>query len=79
MLCGKIESNSSPVANLVNSHLQTENCIKTSGITYTILKHNLYAEVIEIMIGDKIKLLKTKTIYLPTANATYSLLYLKKI
>lgn len=68
----KDESNSSPLANLVDSHLQTENCIKTSGITYTILKHNLYAEVIEMMIGDKSQLLKTKTIYLPTANGLAS-------
>lgn len=68
----KDESNSSPLANLVDSHLQTENCIKTSGITYTILKHNLYAEVIEMMIGDKSQLLKTKTIYLPTANGLTS-------
>lgn len=68
----KDESNSSPLANLVDSHLQTENCIKTSGIAYTILKHNLYAEVIEMMIGDKIQLLKTKTIYLPTANGLAS-------
>ncbi|PJJ07329.1 NAD(P)H dehydrogenase (quinone) [Flavobacterium sp. 1] len=68
----KDQSNSSPLANLVDSHLQTENCIKTSGITYTILKHNLYAEVIEMMIGDKSQLLKTKTIYLPTANGLTS-------
>ena len=68
----KDESNSSPLANLVDSHLQTENWIKTSGITYTILKHNLYAEVIEMMIGDKSQLLKTKTIYLPTANGLAS-------
>jgi NAD(P)H dehydrogenase (quinone) len=68
----KDESNSSPLANLVDSHLQTENCIKTSGITYTILKHNLYAEVIEMMIGDKSQLLKAKTIYLPTANGLAS-------
>ncbi|CAM3972376.1 SDR family oxidoreductase [Flavobacterium sinopsychrotolerans] len=68
----KDESDSSPLANLVDSHLQTENCIKTSGITYTILKHNLYAEVIEMMIGDKSQLLKTKNIYLPTANGLTS-------
>lgn len=68
----KDESNSSPLANLVDCHLQTENCIKTSGIAYTILRHNLYAEVIEMMIGDKNQLLKAKTIYLPTANGLTS-------
>lgn len=51
----------------MDSHIQTENFIKASGIAYTILKHNLYAEVIEMMIGDRSQLLKTKTIYLPAA------------
>lgn len=68
----KDESNSSTLANLVDSHLQTENAIKASGMKYTILKHNLYAEVIEMMIGNKSQLLKTKTIYLPTANGLSS-------
>ncbi|MFA6060604.1 MAG: SDR family oxidoreductase [Taibaiella sp.] len=68
----KDESDTSPLATLVDSHIQTENCIKASGITYTILRHNLYAEVIEMMIGDKSQLLKTKTIYLPTANGLAS-------
>lgn len=68
----KNESDSSPLATLVDAHIQTENRIKASGITYTILKHNLYAEVIEMMIGDKSQLLRTKTIYLPTANGLTS-------
>lgn len=68
----KNESKSSPIATLMDSHIQTENFIKASGITYTILRHNLYAEVIEMLIGDKNQLLKTKTIYLPTANGLSS-------
>lgn len=68
----KDESKSSTLANLVDSHLQTENAIKSSGMNYIILKHNLYAEVIEMMIGNKNQLLKTKTIYLPTANGLSS-------
>lgn len=68
----KDESDSSPLATLMESHIQTENFIKASGITFTILRHNLYAEVIEMMIGDKNQLLKTKTIYLPTANGLTS-------
>ncbi|QCX37371.1 SDR family oxidoreductase [Aureibaculum algae] len=68
----KDESASSPLAALVDSHKQTEKFIKASGITYTILRHNLYAEVIEMLIGDKRQLLKTKTIYLPTANGLSS-------
>lgn len=68
----KNESESSALAALVDSHLQTENHLKNSGITYTILRHNLYAEVIEMLIGNKNRLLKTKTIYLPTANGLSS-------
>lgn len=68
----KDESDASPLATLVDSHIQTENYIKASGITYTILRHNLYAEVIEMMLGDKSQILKTKTIYLPTANGLSS-------
>lgn len=68
----KDESVSAPLASLMDSHIQTENFIIDSGISYTILRHNLYAEVIEMMIGDKSQLLKTKTIYLPTANGLTS-------
>jgi NAD(P)H dehydrogenase (quinone) len=68
----KDESAASPLAALMDSHIQTENYIKASGITYTLLRHNLYAEVIEMMIGDKSQLLKSKTIYLPTANGLTS-------
>lgn len=68
----KDESDSSPLATLMDSHIQTENYIKVSGIAYTILRHNLYAEVIEMMIGDRSQLLKTKTIYLPAANGLTS-------
>lgn len=68
----KNESESSPIAALMDSHIQTENFIKNSGIVYTILRHNLYAEVIEMLIGDKNQLLKTKTIYLPASNGVAS-------
>ena len=68
----KDESDASTLASLVDSHRHTENFIKASGITYTILKHNLYAEVIEMMVGNKSQLLKTKNIYLPTANGLAS-------
>jgi NAD(P)H dehydrogenase (quinone) len=68
----KDESATAPLASLMDSHIQTENFIIASGITYTLLRHNLYAEVIEMMIGDKSQLLKTKTIYLPTANGLTS-------
>ncbi len=63
----KNESDSAPLASVIGSHKQTEDWIKASGITYTILRHNLYAEVINMFIGDKNQLLQTKAIYLPTA------------
>ncbi len=68
----KDESATAPLASLMDSHIQTEKFIIESGITYTLLRHNLYAEVIEMMIGDKNQLLKSKTIYLPTANGLTS-------
>jgi NAD(P)H dehydrogenase (quinone) len=68
----KDENCASPFSDLVASHIKTENFIKASGITYTILRHNLYAEVIEMMIGNKLQLLETKIIYLPTANGSVS-------
>jgi NAD(P)H dehydrogenase (quinone) len=68
----KDESATAPLASLMDSHIQTENFIVASGISYTLLRHNLYAEVIEMMLGDKSQLLKTKTIYLPTANGLTS-------
>jgi len=75
----KDESATAPLASLMDSHIQTENFILDSGISYTILRHNLYAEVIEMMIGDKSQLLKTKTIYLPTANGLTSFVPKKMI
>jgi NAD(P)H dehydrogenase (quinone) len=68
----KDESATAPLASLMDSHIQTEKFIIESGITYTLLRHNLYVEVIEMMIGDKNQLLKSKTIYLPTANGLTS-------
>ncbi|GAB3755058.1 SDR family oxidoreductase [Spirosoma pomorum] len=68
----KDQTKSSPLATLVDAHKQTENTLKASGLTYTILKHNLYAEVIQMLIGDRSQLMKTKTIYLPTANGLAS-------
>ncbi|HCO84277.1 MAG TPA: NAD(P)-dependent oxidoreductase [Arenibacter sp.] len=64
----KNESDSAPLASVVGSHKQTEDWIKASEITYTILRHNLYAEVINMFIGDKDQLLQTKAVYLPTGN-----------
>lgn len=75
----KENADSSPLARLIDSHVQTENAILSSGINYTIVRHNLYVEVIGMMIGDKSQLLKTKVIYLPTANGASSFVPKKDI
>jgi len=62
----KNESADSPIAMLAGSHLHTEKVLKASGLTYTILQHSLYADVIPMFAGEK--LLENKTIYLPAGE-----------
>ena len=57
------ESATAPLYPVVSSHVQTENLIKASGMKYTFLRHNLYAEVIPMFLGAQVA--ETKTIYLP--------------
>jgi len=64
----KTESKDAPLDPVISGHAQTEEAIIKSGLDYTILRHNLYSEVVPMFIGDKEQLLKTKTIYLPTEN-----------
>ena len=68
----KNESESAPVYPVLESHLATEKWIKESGITYTILQHNVYAEIIPMFLGDKNQLLNTKTVFLPTKDGKVS-------
>ncbi|MDF0717192.1 SDR family oxidoreductase [Muricauda sp. 334s03] len=68
----KDESSNAPLHVVVDAHVQTENWIKASGLTYTILRHNLYAEVIPMFLGEKEQLLQSKTIYLPTGSGKTS-------
>ena len=62
----KNESAESPMAFIVNSHVHTEKVLKASGLTYTMLQHNLYADIIPMFAGEK--LLENKTIYLPAGD-----------
>ena len=64
----KTESKDAPLDPVVSGHAQTEESILNSGLDYTILRHNLYSEVVPMFIGDKEQLLKTKSVYLPTEN-----------
>ncbi|RQO30800.1 NAD(P)-dependent oxidoreductase [Taibaiella sp. KBW10] len=66
----KNESAAAPLYPVVSTHVQTEEWIKASGMTYTILRHNLYAEVILMFLGDQ--LLQTKSIFLPTGDGKTS-------
>lgn len=68
----KDESSEAPLHVVVDAHVKTEEWIKDSGLTYTILRHNLYAEVIPMFLGEKEQLLQSKTIYLPTGSGKTS-------
>ncbi|NLR62323.1 SDR family oxidoreductase [Chitinophaga polysaccharea] len=50
----KTEDGSSPVAFIVNEYLETEKLLKETGITYTLLLHALYADVLPGFLGDKV-------------------------
>jgi NAD(P)H dehydrogenase (quinone) len=50
----KNETDSSPIAFVAKSHIDTENIIKASGLAYTILKNALYADVLPMFLGDKV-------------------------
>jgi NAD(P)H dehydrogenase (quinone) len=39
---------------LLESHFQTEDYIKASGLTYAFLRNNIYADVIPVYVGEKI-------------------------
>lgn len=64
----KSEDETSPLAG--DAHWQTDNLIKKSGLTYTILKHALYTELLPLFIGSKV--LETGTISLSAGNGRSS-------
>jgi NAD(P)H dehydrogenase (quinone) len=66
----KTEDGSSPIALVADAHIKTELLVKASGITYTILKHALYADMIPMFAGDKIT--ETGVIYLPAGDGKVS-------
>jgi NAD(P)H dehydrogenase (quinone) len=39
---------------LIKSHIDTENYLKTAGITYTVLQNNFYTETIPMVTGEKV-------------------------
>jgi len=66
----KTEDGSSAIAAVADAHWQTDNFIKQSGLTYTILKHSLYADILPMFIGDKV--IETGVISLPAGDGKCS-------
>jgi NAD(P)H dehydrogenase (quinone) len=62
----KTEDGTSPVAFLAGAHLLAEHLIKDSGLTYTLLKHALYADVLPMFMGGQV--INTGSIFLPAGN-----------
>jgi len=62
----KDETTASPISFVVADHIDTEIWLKESGMNYTILKHNLYMDMLPLFIGDKV--LETGVIYQPAGN-----------
>lgn len=60
------ETETSPLWIVANSHLQTEKWLKESGIDYTILKNNLYMDLVPAFIGEQV--LESGVIYLPAGD-----------
>src|SRR5690554_1129713 len=50
---------------LLKSHFQTEDYIKASGLAYTFLRNNIYADMIPMYVGEKVF---ETGIYLPAGN-----------
>jgi NAD(P)H dehydrogenase (quinone) len=66
----KSEDGSSPLAMVADAHIKTEAMIKASGLTYTILKHAIYSDMLPMFIGEKV--FETGTIYLPAGDGKVS-------
>lgn len=66
----KSEDGTSPIAFVADAHWKTDNLIKESGLTYTILKHGLYTDILPMFMGDKV--IETGTIFLPAGDGKSS-------
>lgn len=62
----KTDDESSPIALVASAHVLAEKLILKSGLTYTIMKHALYADVVPSFVGDQV--LHSGVIYLPAGN-----------
>jgi NAD(P)H dehydrogenase (quinone) len=68
----KSEDGTSPIAFVADAHLKTDYLIKQSGLSYTILKHGLYTDILPMFMGDNV--IETGTIFLPAGagKASYA-------
>lgn len=62
----KNETTTSPITMIAESHLSTEKFIKASGLNYTILKNNLYMDILPMFMGEKA--VETGVIYQPAGE-----------
>jgi len=61
----KNETETSPIAFVAKAHLSTEKALKESGLTYTILRNNIYADLIPMFVGPNV----TETgVFLPAGD-----------
>lgn len=50
----KNESDSSPIAFVAKSHMDAEEQLKRKGLTHTIFRNNLYADLLPMFMGEKV-------------------------
>ena len=58
----------SPLYGAMQVHMDTEASLREIGLTYTILRHNLYSEVVPMFLGSRDQLLASKTVFLPAGT-----------
>jgi NAD(P)H dehydrogenase (quinone) len=66
----KNETETSPIAFVAKSHLDTEKLLKVADLPYTILKHAVYMDMLPIFIGDQV--LETGVIFQPAGDGKAS-------
>jgi NAD(P)H dehydrogenase (quinone) len=66
----KSEDGRSPIASVADAHWQTDQLIRQSGLTYTILKHGLYTDILPMFMGDQV--IEAGTIFLPAGDGKAS-------
>lgn len=66
----KKDTKNSAIEGISASHIETENALKASGLTYTLLQHGLYADIIPAFAGEQ--MLERKSIYLPAGDGRVS-------